>query len=336
MRVELTRGDVVESVHHVDVVIADRSGSAVVWGDADRAVIPRSSIKFVQALPLLATGAADRFDLTDVELALACSSHSGEAAHVDAVRSWLDRIGCAEADLECGPSVPIGDQAAIDHHRAAATASPILNCCSGKHAGFLTTARHLGVDTAGYIEPDHPVQQLVTRAIEELTGYRLGSQRPGRDGCGIPTYAIPLSGLAGSMSRLVTGEGLVPDFAHPARRLTAVPQGRQFWISGTGRHEVLLGEAIDEPLVAKIGAEGVFMVGLPDRGLGIALKVADGAPRACEAAVSATLAWLGVLDEEAVDSALRPGLVEDLRNKAGAVTGSRSVVIETPVLDRLS
>ncbi len=335
MRVELTRGDVVESRHEIDVVIADRSGPAVVWGDPDRSVIPRSAIKFVQALPLLTTGAAKRFDVSDIELALACSSHSGERAHVEAVLAWLDRIGCGESDLECGPSVPIGEQAAADHHRSGAAASAILNCCSGKHAGFLTVARHLGLDTEGYIRPDHPVQRMVTGSIEELTGYRLDSQRPGIDGCGIPTFAIPLSGLATAMSRLVTGDGLDNVSAAAAERIVNAYQGRQFWVSGTGRHEVILGDAIDEPFVAKIGAEGVFMVGLPNRGLGIALKAADGASRACEAAVSATLAWLGVLGSNGGDGP-SPAQALELKNKAGTVIGQRSVIIDPPTLDRLT
>ena len=141
MRVEVTRGDVVESSHQVDVVVADLAKPVVVWGESDRSVIPRSAIKFIQALPLLRTGAADRYDVSEIELALACSSHSGERDHIEAVAAWLQRIGCSPQDLECGPSAPIGDEAAIEHHRAGAEALPIINCCSGKHAGFLTVAR---------------------------------------------------------------------------------------------------------------------------------------------------------------------------------------------------
>jgi L-asparaginase II len=318
--VELSRGAVVESAHRVDVVVAEPDRPVVVWGDARRPTIARSSLKFVQAIPLLTTGAADRFEVSAKELTLACASHSGEQAHLDAVAAWLERLGLTPDALECGPSFPIGKQAAIDHHRDRRPAAPIFHCCSGKHTGFLTVARHIDVDPAGYIEPGHPVQQLVTEAVEELTGHRLADQTPGRDGCGIPTYGIPLEGLAGAMSRLVKPGG-------PGARLVQSVVGNEFWISGTDRREVGLAAAASEPLLAKVGAEGVFMAGLPGRRLGIALKVHDGAERAADAAIGAVLTRLGVLPE---NDDRQPVL-----NAAGAVVGTMTVDASNPVLDRL-
>lgn len=322
MKIAVTRGEAVESTHVVDAVVADLDGPVAVWGRPDRLVIARSALKFVQVLPLLRTGAAHRFGVTDIELALACSSHSGEPAHVDAVRAWLHRIGLDEDALACGPDVPLGSQALIEHHRAHREPAAVLNCCSGKHVGFLTVARHLRLDHRGYIEPDHPVQRLVTAAVAEMTGQDLAGQRPGRDGCGIPTHAIAVASLAGAMARLVSPRALDRETERAARRLIEVPAGRQFWISGTGRHEVALGEAIDEPLLVKTGAEGVFLAGLPERGLGLALKVADGASRASEVAVSALLAHLGALSPDLVE---RPVL-----NKAGVEIGAITVADPEP------
>ncbi|MGI9596476.1 MAG: asparaginase, partial [Acidimicrobiales bacterium] len=241
MLVELSRGEVVESVHQVSAVVAGSDGPSLVWGDARSPVIARSALKFIQALPLLRSGAADRFGVSDDELVLACSSHSGEPEHVGAIQAWLNRIGLDEAALECGPDRPIGGQALIDHHRRCQEPAQVLNCCSGKHTGFLTVARHLGVDHAGYIEPDHPVQRLVTEAVEQLTGYPVADQQPGRDGCGIPTHGIPLAALAGGMSTLTNPAALDPRTRSAAARLIEAAPGREFWISGTGRHEMMLG-----------------------------------------------------------------------------------------------
>ena len=310
----MTRGPVEESEHRVHGVISDLSGPVAVWGEQDRPVIPRSAIKFIQAIPLVRTGAAERYAVSDIELALACSSHSGEAAHVDAVRSWLQRIGLDESALECGPDMPIAGAG----DRVGLTPEAIYNCCSGKHAGFLTVAKHLGIDHRGYIEPDHPIQQLVTEAIQDLTGQDLSGQTPGRDGCAIPTFSIPLADLARSMAQLTRPDTLSQPLVDKAtdvaaERLIVAPNGRQFWISGTGRHEVFLGDTIAEPIMVKAGAEGVYMAALPERGLGFACKAEDGASRAAEVAISAMLSWIGALEADKV--------AKDVTNKSADVVG---------------
>ncbi len=307
--VEATRGAVVESRHRVDAVIVGPNGRFDSWGDGTASIIPRSAIKFIQALPLITTGAADQFAVTEVELALAAASHSGEAAHVDAVRKWLARIGLDESALECGPATPIGIVAARDLIGRGESPSSIHNCCSGKHAGFLTVARQLGVDSSGYLEPEHPVQRLVTESIATMTGLALDDQIPGVDGCGIPVFTVPLDRLALAMRRLVDPAELAaigppPGLLSAAARMAAAVDGRQFWVSGTDRHEERLGRLVDEPLVVKGGAEGVFVAALPHRSIGVALKVADGASRAAEIAISALLATIGVLPVEEVERPL--------------------------------
>ncbi len=324
MRIQLTRGPVVESVHQVDVVVADRSGPALVWGDADRPIIPRSSAKFFQAVPLLETGAAEHFGVTDIEVMLACSSHSAEQPHVEAVRAWLDRLELNEGHLECGADRPINDEAWGEVLRRGGGPSAILNCCSGKHTGFLAVARHLDLDPAGYIEPGHPVQRLVTESVSRYVHYDLSTREPGRDGCGIPTFALPLANLARGMVELVSGG----EVGAAAPRLVSAAEDRHFWISGTGRCETVLGSAADEPLLIKGGAEGVYMAALPERGIGIALKVRDGAGRAAEAAIAAVLARLGVVPEDLVQ---RP-----LSNKAGTEIGVMAVDPSQPDHDRLT
>ncbi len=317
--VEFTRAERIESAHIVDIVVTDRGGSFESWGDPDRLVIPRSAIKSLQALPLISTGAADAFDVSDNELALACASHSAEADHVSMVAAWLERIGRSESDLECGSDRPIDASAAADALLSGGPTAPIFNCCSGKHTGFLTVAQHLGHRSTGYIERRHPVQQLVEHALSTMTGIDLHDHTSGIDGCGIPVFAIPLRLLALAMARLVDPVDLPDDTAAACRRLVDVLPSRSHLVSGSGRAEERLAAAVDTPLIAKSGAEGVLMAALPERGLGVALKARDGASRAAKQAIWGVLDRLGALSEPPVD--------QPLVNKAGRQVGVGRTVL---------
>ncbi len=326
-RIEIVRGDAVESVHRIHAVVADRHGRLQAWGDRARPTIARSAIKSIQALPLVASGAADAFGLARHELALACASHGAEPAHVAAVLAWLERIGLSEADLECGPDRPLGQDARRAWYRAGGATRPVLNCCSGKHSGFLTVARHLGLPTAGYIRPDSPVQQLVTGAVAAATGLDLASAGPtGIDGCGIPVFSVPLERLALAMARLVDPVDLPDDLAAASPRIVDAAQDA-WWVSGTGRTETVVTAAAHQPVVIKTGAEGVFMAALPERGLGLVVKADDGASRASQPAIKALLRHLGVLPP-------LEGPVE-ITNKAGDVSGEIRAVLGAPVAAHL-
>lgn len=322
MRISVTRDPVVESIHHVDAVVADARGPQLVWGDPDRPTLARSGLKPIQALPLVQTGAAERFELSDDEMVLACASHNAEPGHVSTVEAWLARIGLGPEALECGPALPRGDDDLAEHFQAGRGPEAIFNNCSGKHAGFLTVAKHLGVDHRGYLEPEHPIQQLVTEVVSAFCRTDLAGQVPGRDGCGIPTWSLPLAELAGAMARLVTPGSVDPRWDLATARVTAAVPSRAWWISGTGRHEVELADRASEPILTKAGAEGVFMAGLPERGLGVAVKAADGAGRAAQVALSAVLAHLGVVPTDAV--------TKPVTNVAGRVVGSVAPVGDAP------
>ena len=278
--VELVRWPLTESRHPVHVAVVDTGGAVVrAWGDAERITHPRSAAKPLQALPLVETGAADAFGLGDVELALACASHTGESGHVEAVERWLGRIGCSVADLECG----------VQRDRGA---TPAANNCSGKHAGFLTVARHLGIDPAGYIEVSHPVQQVVTGVLSEITGTPMDPALTGRDGCGIPVHPVPLRALALAAARFGDPSSLSESRAAAARRLAAAMVTEPWFVAGTGRLcTELLADATGDVLV-KVGAEGVQFAALPHRGVGVALKVEDGSVPASEIALGHVLAEL--------------------------------------------
>ena len=307
--VELVRHPYVESTHLVHAVVVDADGSLVrAWGEADRPTAPRSAVKPVQALPLVESGAADAYGLTEVHLALACASHTGEPAHVEAVEDWLAHIGCSVGDLECG----------VQEGRAARASA---NNCSGKHAGFLTVARHLGVDPGGYTRPDHRVQRLVSEALATTTDTTLDPSLAGTDGCGIPAFAIPLRSLALAAARFGAPEGRWdPERATAARRLAAAMVAEPWYVAGTGQLTTdLLGEAAGD-VVVKEGAEGVQLATLPTLGLGVALKAEDGALRASEVALGHVLAELEGRDRTAV---LGPRRRVD--NHAGAAVGALRV-----------
>lgn len=311
LSIEVTRGDSVESRHRGWAVATDAQGRVVAaWGDPERACFPRSALKPVQALPLVETGALAAFGLGAEELALAAASHSGEVIHTERVAAWLARLGLSSADLECGAHAPA-------HAALSGPWTPLHNNCSGKHAGFLTVAVHLGQPTAGYIDRRHPVQQLVTAAIGDLTGVALADW--GIDGCGIPTFVLPLTGLATAMARLAAPAALAAKRAEAARAIVAAMRAHPLLVAGSGRLCSLFMQRVPD-IVLKGGAEGVYAAIIPARGWGVAVKIEDGAKRAAEVAILAVLRRLGVLSE-ADCAALAEHMEPAVRNVAGKVVG---------------
>jgi L-asparaginase II len=319
--VELMRGDLVESRHRGAVAIVDATGRVVrSWGDIERAVYPRSAIKPLQALPLIESGAADKYGLGEAELALACASHHGQPIHVETVTRWLERAGLGIDDLECGahlPSDPASSQALI---RAGIAPTAAHNNCSGKHSGFLCTALCLGEPVRGYIEADHPVQRRVTKAIGEMTGLDLTQAPRGRDGCGIPVIGISLHGMARGFARLADPSGLFDERRAAATRLLDAMAAAPIMVDGTTGmcHGVM--SVAGKTVRLKGGAEGVYCAALPGRGYGIALKIEDGAGRAAQLAMVTLLDRLGCFDDSE-RMALHPFLSPRLHNVAGLDVG---------------
>jgi L-asparaginase II len=320
--VELTRGEIVESVHRGALAVSDAAGRILIQlGDIETPVYPRSAFKMMQALPLIETGAADAFKVTPKELAMACASHSSEAFHVKTVARWLKRIGCGEGDLACGPHLPMNEAAARALQRGRKEPTRLHNNCSGKHSGFLCTACHMGEPIADYVDVDHPVQRRVRQAIADLCDVAADSMPWGIDGCAAPNFALPLKNLALGFARLADPSGLASARAAAAVRLVQAVRENPLYESGTGRSDVALIEATTGGTVTKIGAEGVYSASIPALGLGVALKIDDGAGRAAETAIAAVLARLGVLDVKT--DAARPLLVAPIVNWRGDHCGER-------------
>lgn len=320
--IEVTRGGRVESRHRGAVAVVDATGRPVFSrGDVAAPVFPRSAVKVFQAIPLIESGAADAFGLDAADLSLACASHSGEAGHAERASAVLGKAGLTGAALECGCHWPFDQKVALAMARGGGEPTALHNNCSGKHAGFLCTAVHLGEDPRGYVRPEHGVQRRVRSVFEDLTGETIEADDCGIDGCAIPTYAAPLEAFALGFARLVGETGVAPERAAAGRRLISACIAEPWFMSGSGRACASLIEAGEGRVFVKTGAEGVFCGALPEEGLGFALKIEDGATRASESAVAATLA--------AILAASRPELAErfsalartTLRNWNGDVVG---------------
>ncbi|KAA2211392.1 asparaginase [Teichococcus oryzae] len=312
--VEVMRGGQVESRHGGAFAVVDAAGGVVLSaGDIDRPIFPRSAVKVIQALPLVESGAADRFGLDAEALALACASHGGEPRHVAVAGRMLRAAGRDSGCLECGSHWPSHAEAARALAAAGSEPSPLHNNCSGKHAGFVCLACGMDADPRGYVQPGHLVQREVKAALESITGHALADGSHGIDGCSIPTYAIPLRALALGFSRIGTGRGLAPLRASAARRLRQAVAAHPFLVAGTGRFDTVVMQALGERVFVKVGAEGVFCAALPELGFGIALKCGDGATRAAEIAMAALLLRL-LPPEEAIATALAPLAAPVLRN----------------------
>lgn len=314
-RIAVRRGRWIESRHRVHAVVADATGTVLaVAGDPLVPTFLRSAAKPFQALPLVADGVLDAFGLDDAALALCCASHNSEPRHVAGARAILERVGLTEAALACGGHPPLR----LEEDRRIATEGrtpgPIDSNCSGKHAGMLALAQHHGWPVAGYERATHPVQRRMCEVIADWTGLAQDEMETAVDGCGVVCVRTPLVHLALAYARLAgaadRSEGAG---ARVVRAMTAHPG----LVGGVGRLDTAVMASTAGRVVAKVGAEGVYGAGVPDRGLGIALKVEDGGWRAADAALVQLLDHLGLTDPKRVDAVapFRQAVVHDTRGE---------------------
>lgn len=291
--VELWRGELREGGHRGHAVIHDGRDIIAAWGDPEAVIFPRSSCKMIQALPMLESGAADAIGLGPEQLALSCASHNGGMLHVEKVRIWLDGMGLAENDLRCGCHRPWDKTEARRLSCANYAPDQLHNNCSGKHAGFLTWTRHARAGSE-YVETDHPLQLAIRQATAEVTGEEPAGV--GIDGCSAPNFAGSITGLARAMAA----------FAQPGGDTRGQAMGRLVQamctypelVAGEGRACTDLMRAMNGCVAVKTGAEAVYIAIIPERKLGVAVKIEDGSTRASEAAITALLVHLGVLDKD--------------------------------------
>ncbi len=323
---KVIRGETLESVHRGHLVVVEGTGNVVAKiGDPETITFWRSAAKSFQTLPCLLSGAADEFGFTEKEIALACASHSGEKFHTETAASMLKKAGLTEKDLSCGAHPSFHEETAEAMIRNGVTPNQLNNNCSGKHAAMLAFAKHIDADLKGYLSPENPVQEAILDVVSLFSGVSKDEIRFGTDGCSAPNFALPLKAMARAFVRLANPDIIAHERNENARKTENEFSGKFSWINlkdackriitaqtkypeyvgGSVRLDTKIMQALNGKLVCKVGAEGVWCVGiLPcekyPTGLGIALKIEDGDDyRARPAAAIELLRQLGVMTEEA-------------------------------------
>lgn len=318
--VEIYRGPVMESSHQVMAVVADERGLVTgFFGNTDYLTPPRSSIKMLQALPFVESGAMEKFGLEEKMLALACSSHHGEKAHLLVAHQWMEKIKVSDAALHCGPSWPVHEGTLHEMIKKNLPRSPLIHNCSGKHLGLISTCLALGENPSGYAKYDHPSQIRLRKVLGEVMRVNLEKLPWGVDGCGIPTIAVPLQTLAIGMSHLLTSPVSQTRKQALQKILEACKRHPQL-LAGTESFATVVNERTQGRVILKTGAEGVYTGLLTEKGYAFALKVHDGNARAAEVAASWIVKqWGGLTEAEFQD--LKSYTQPEVKNSRGEKVG---------------
>lgn len=318
--VEVTRGSDVECIHAGSVAVVNTRGELLYQaGDPHFMTFTRSTIKPFQAAPFLRDGGPAKFGFDTRDIAMLCASHSGEKMHTETVQSMLAKSGCNEHQLRCGCHVPMAYAALDRQPPAGETYTQLHNNCSGKHAGFLASCVQHGQSLDGYLDPAHPLQQSVRKSVAHFAGIEESDMRMGIDGCSAPNYAMPLSSLALSYARLAEGREDA-EYGDALGTLYDAMTTHPELVSGTGRNDLAFMQTAPRDWVAKIGADGVQVIGVRSSGLGIAIKIADGNMRALYTAAVSVLQQLGLVDDPQ-SSPLAPWVRPQLHNYMALPTG---------------
>lgn len=280
--VNIVRGEHKEGCHHGDLVVVDYLGKILKKvGNENRFTYWRSCAKPFQLLPLIEQGGIEKFGLLEEEIAAMASSHGGEAKHVQVIGKILDKIGYVEDDLDCGFAPPFYPKAVEETLRKGEDYRKLQNNCSGKHAGMLALAKLLGYGIQNYIELDHPVQQIMLNTIREWVELSKREIKVAKDGCGVPVFGFAIKNMALAYAKLTVPEKVFSGVRAQAARVVLEAMTKYpFHVAGTDRLDTALMEVTRGRLVAKLGAEAVYNIGIKDQGIGICFKIDDGSYRA--------------------------------------------------------
>ena len=306
VHVEVTRGPIVENRHQVIYAVADTRGIIVDYhGNMDYVVTPRSSIKWLQAVPFVESGAVEKWGLDDMHIALACASHRAQDHHLKALNQWMEKIGVTEKDLECGPALP--------------TNSALSHNCSGKHLGFISTAKAKGIEIAKYTDYSHPIQEIQKKWMSQIFGMDFSKLPHGGDGCGIPTFAVPLKNLAMAINVFVQN-GTFLEYRKSLNRILSSLQKHPEYVSGQNDMMTRVAQVSEGKYLIKSGADGVYTGLLLDRGFSFAVKCIDGSAKAAELVVLSIIKKLGSLSTaqiEKLKSDFEPNVLDSRSQKVG-------------------
>ena len=340
--VEVRRGGITESRHRGHVVAVEPDGNVVAYlGAPHLLTFLRSAAKPFQALPLLVSGAADRFGFTDREVALACASHNGEPIHTELAASMLEKIGLGPETLKCGVHEPYSTEVAQQLRERGEAPNVLQNNCSGKHAGMLALALHLGAATETYVNPEHPVQLAIGKAVAQFADVAVEDLAVGVDGCAVPVFGMTVKAMALMYARLVSPPAEFDELTRRAcERIVRVMSAYPELIGGTSdRLDTAIMRATPRRLVSKVGAEGVYTAGINPceewpRGLGLALKIEDGDDRrARPTVVVESLRQLGVLKDESLEAVARYAFFP-VTNRPGDVVGEIRAQFDMKIVGR--
>lgn len=326
--VEVIRGPLKESMHRGHIAVTNKQGEVLFSaGNPYYVTFARSTMKPIQAIPVLEAGAVEAFAFQPEEIVLMCASHNGEKPHIEAVRTMLDKLRLDICTLQCGPHEPYHKPSADWMKQQGIAPSSLYNNCSGKHAGMLALAKLLGSPVETYMELSHPVQQRMLAVVSAMSGVAEKDLAVGTDGCGVPVFGLSLAALATAFARLGGTDGENPVRARACRQIVEAIRQHPFFLAGSGRFDTRLIEVTGGRVIGKMGAEGVFAVAVPDRDIGLAVKIEDGSQRGLYPAAAEALRQLGLLSD-AEYSALADVLQPALRNWKGTAVGEIKPVFQ--------
>lgn len=342
---ELTRGEIVESIHYGSIAVSDNQGRLVAWyGDPNTETFLRSSAKPFQAIPLIEAKAAEKFDLSGEEIALICASHSGTDQHVKKLQTLQLKTGLQESQLQCGVHPPFDEKTAFDLRKSGEPLTSNRHNCSGKHTGMLIQAQLMNWSTEDYIDPEHPLQKEIIQCFSEVSAVAKEAIRGGTDGCSAPNFAVPLINTALAYARLCDPDNFSETRAEACTIITNAMTSYPFMVGGPGRFDTKLMEVVPGRIISKEGAEGYQAMGImpgaigkDSPALGIAIKLADGdlRNRARPAVALEVLCQLDILsDQEKVElSNFGPALI--LQNSRGIEVGIARPAFQLNVINSL-
>jgi L-asparaginase II len=324
--VDVYRGGRVESSHVGHIAVVDSTGRLLYSvGDPYRVTYARSAFKPIQVIPIVETGAADSYSLSDADLSLLCGSHSGEKQHTSRVLSILERAGLTEEALKCGTHVPFNQEAYKELIQDGNELTAQYNNCSGKHSGMLVTAKHMNETLQDYYLPDHPVQQRIIQAVSDVAGFPKEDIGIGIDGCGVPVFAMPLERLAYAFARLAQPQTLGDERSKVVEKITTAMTKHPEMVGGTGRFCTDFMKVGQGRLFGKAGAESVYSIGDKETGIGIAIKVEDGNDRAMYPVALEVLKQLDMISKEQLEEIrdhYRPPLKNARKEEVGFLQAS--------------
>ncbi len=296
------RGDLAEKIHRGDMAVADAGGRVTASvGDIGKSSYMRSAAKPVQAVNVVLSGALEEYGLTDKELAIICASHRGDEEHVETVNGILTKLGLDRSYLKCGVLRPLDEKRAFKMLRDGKEFDEVTCDCSGKHSGMLAACLKKGYPLESYTDPGHPLQREILKMMSLFSGVREEEITIGVDGCGVPVFGMPVYNMALAFANMADPSRLPDDVGAAACRIVNAMVTYPEMVSGENGFDTLLMRAAKGRLFCKMGADGVFCVGLRDKGWGLAVKIEDGDSPASYCAVCEALCQLGVLSEQAAE-----------------------------------